>query len=215
MKKIHRVFFVAVMLILSANTQAQTVVRQLSNSDVPVNSSKYTVGVEAKIFSFNKPISDLGNKIKQFSNSQSQGENYDAKKALNFFSTSGGEKLMGQYFISDMNVGPSQFEKWTYYSVPMSKVSTEGESRTTTLTSEERKSGYAFGIVANYAIDGRSVELRTSFYQLVRSDEESVSPFYVDSVGQGKPGNIIPMFWSNGGTQYGLFLTVGDIKKLN
>lgn len=168
--------------------------------------------VDVVILRFDTPIEDLRNKIVEFEASQAKGISYSTKDAALFFNHTDQVSVEFNKGMADAAGNSGSLEAWHRSSVPVTSVVDNGKTKTTTHTSTVLQTGAsAFVSVSGIDATGRAhVEMK--IHQIVPTSATDVSPYFGSANAKLRGGEILPIFWTNNGTQYCAFLTFSTSK---
>jgi flagellar hook-associated protein FlgK len=155
---------------------------------------------------FDKPIADLTGKMAKFTESQRAGERYTVVKAADFF---GGQKQYQRAFSANLmfrGTEPAGKADWHEQGVPVTSVTYDGKTKTTTLKSVMVKTGYATSVSFPEANPGKPFTIEMKIQQILPVAGTETSPYNGATTASVHNGDIMPLLWTNRGEQYGAFL---------
>ena len=183
------------------------VVEVKDKGEVEMHSNLHS-GVEIIILRFDEPIPNLSNKIVEFEHNQSTGTIYSTKDAVRFFSNS--DKVFVEFNKSMAEIAGSsgRVESWHRAGVPVTSVTDNGKTKTTTYQSVMVQTGAsAFVSVSDFDAAQRA-KVTLKIHQIVPTSGTEVSPYFGSANATLGGDEILPMFWLNDGTQYCALITL-------
>lgn len=208
MKKLLVTLLTTVSLAATPIVFGATQVVEVKNKESVQIRSNLNSAVDVVILRFDTPIAELGKKIEEFSKSQTSGISYSTKEAARFFSQS------NQVFV-EFNKGMAKaagssgsMESWHRNGVPVTTVTDNGKTKTTTLQSTVVKTGASAFVSVSDLDSAHRADVVLKIHQIVPVSGTDVSPYFGDTKATLRGGEILPMFWTNNGIQYCAFLTL-------
>lgn len=170
--------------------------------------SNIHTAVDVVILRFDAPIPGLGNKIAEFEKNQAAGTSYNTKDAARFFSNSDQVFVEFEKGMADAAGNSGTLETWHRNGVPVTSVNDNGKTKTTTLKSEIVTTGASASVSISDLDAAHRAKVALKIHQIVPVSGTEVSPYFGDTKATLRGGQILPMFWTNNGTQYCAFLTL-------
>jgi hypothetical protein len=164
--------------------------------------------VDVVILRFDAPIPGLGNKIAEFEKNQAAGASYNTKDAAQFFSNSDQVFVEFEKGMADAAGNSGTLETWHRNGVPVTSVSDNGKTKTTTLKSEIVTTGASASVSISDLDAAHRAKVALKIHQIVQVSGTDVSRYFGDTKATLRGGQILPIFWTNNGTQYCAFLTL-------
>ncbi|MEX5540329.1 hypothetical protein [Pseudomonas poae] len=164
--------------------------------------------VDVVILRFDGPILRLGDKIAEFEKIQAAGITYNTKDAASFFSKSRQVVVEFAKSMGDAAGNPGSMESWHRSGVPVTSVSDDGKKKTTTVQSIVVTTGASAFVSVSDFDEAHLAKVALKIHQIVKVSGTDVSPYFGDTKATLRSGQILPMFWTNSGTQYCAFLVL-------
>ncbi|MGE6322758.1 hypothetical protein ACQKEF_21230 [Pseudomonas oryzihabitans] len=158
------------------------------------------------VFRFDKPIADLTGRIAKFTESQRSGERYTVETAADFF---GGQKQYQRAFSAPYllwKTEPARAASWHEQGVPVTAVTNDGKTKTTTVKSVMVKTGYATSVSISEGNPGQPFTVEMKIQQILPVAGTETSPYNGATTASIHDGDVMPLLWTNRGEQYGAFL---------
>lgn len=203
-----------VTLLAAASLTASTIgfggtqaVEVKDKGEVEMDSNLHS-SVEIIILRFDEPIPNLSNKIVEFEHTQSTGTIYSTKDAVRFFSNS--DKVFVEFNKSMAEIAGSsgRVESWHRTGVPVTSVTDNGKTKTTTYKSVMVQTGASAFVSVSDFDPAQRAKVTLKIHQIVRTSGTDVSPYFGNATNTLRGGEILPMFWLNDGSQYCALLTL-------
>lgn len=169
---------------------------------------KVHTAIDVVILRFDAPIPRLGNKIAEFEKNQASGISFNTKDAARFFSQSDHIFVEFEKSMAEAAGNSSIMENWHRNGVPVTSVSDNGKTKTTTHKSVIVTTGVSASVSISDLDAAHRAEVALKIHQIVPVSGTDVSPYFGDTKATIRGGQILPMFWTNNGTQYCAFLTL-------
>nr|WP_315444919.1 hypothetical protein [uncultured Pseudomonas sp.] len=164
--------------------------------------------VEVVILRFDAPITGLRDKVDEFGKNQAAGISYNTKDAARFFSQSAQVFVEFQKSMGDAAGNSASMESWHRNGVPLTSVTNDGHTKITTVQSVMVTTGASAYVSVSDLDAAHRAKVALRIHQIVKVSGADVSPYFGDTNATLRDGEILPMFWTNNGTQYCAFLAL-------
>lgn len=204
MKNTTVLLLAACAMISTSLVRAETYIAEVTPAIDARSGFNRNSSVSVQILRFEHGVSDLGGKITGFNKEQISGKRFTTEEAALYFNPS---SRVAREFKGDL-AGASQYDGaidgWHFNNVLAVTKSHDG--RTTTTGPVSVKTGVSVFVSASQLKGDSRSQIQMRVHQLVPTSETDTSPYFGSSNARLSDREMLPMFWTNNGIQYGAFL---------